>query len=61
MSVLCISWPEKCCSVGGLVLTLLDHVSSDSSHWETILDESDIFLINLIYCGNHHVDILLSK
>ncbi len=61
MSVLYISWPEKCCSVGGLVLTLFDHVSSDSSHWDTTLDKADIFLINLIYSGNHHVDLLLSK
>ena len=61
MSVLYISWPETCCSVGGLGLTLFDHVSSDRSHWDTTLDEADIFLINLIYSGNHHVDVLLSK
>lgn len=61
MSVLYISWPEKCCSVGGLVLTLFDHVSSVRSHWDTTLDEADIFLINLIYGRNHRVDLLLSK
>lgn len=61
MSVLNISWPEKCCSVGGLVLTLFDHVSSDRSHWDTTLDEANVFLINLIYSGNYHVDLLLSK
>lgn len=61
MSVLCISWPTKCCSVGGLGLTPFDHVSSNSSHWDTILDKADILLINLIYSGNHHVVLLLSK
>lgn len=57
MSVLHISWPEKCCSVGGLALTSLDHVSSDSSHRDTMLDEAEIFLINV----NYSVDLRLSK
>lgn len=61
MSVLDISWPEECCSVGGLVPTLFDHVSGDRSHWDSTLDEANVFLINLIYSGNYHVDLLLSK
>lgn len=43
------------------MLTLFDHVSSVRSHWDTTLDEADIFLINLIYSRNHRVDLLLSK
>lgn len=47
--------------MGGLVPTLFDHVSSERSHWDTTLDEANAFLINLIYSGNYHVDLLLSK
>lgn len=55
MSVPHISRTEMCCSVGGLVLTLFDHVSNVRSLRDTTLDEADIFLINLIYGPNYHV------
>lgn len=59
MSVFLIS--RAIAEVGGPVLILFDHVSTSRSHWDAMLDETLIFLINLIYRGNHHVDLLLSK
>lgn len=47
--------------MGGPVLTLCDHVSTNRSHWDAMLDEAAILLINLIYGRNHHHDLLLSK
>lgn len=47
--------------MGGLALILFDHVSTNRSHWDAVLDETVIFLINLIYGCNHHVDLSLSK
>lgn len=49
--------PGQRCSVGGPVLILFDHVSTNRSHWDVMLDETVIFLINLINVRNHHVDL----
>lgn len=43
--------------MGGPVLILFDHVSTNRSHWDVMLDETVIFLINLINVRNHHVDL----
>lgn len=47
--------------MGGPVLVLFDHVSTNRSPRDAMLDETVIFLINLIYRRNHHVDLSLSK